>query len=96
LETSRIGPQRLVLAKGIEGAELSGGAVTVSEGGQCHITVLPDELKNLLHASYYKLTLWADGTDGITIEATYHTKIDSMYLIKNQPIRIIRVTRRVE
>ena len=45
--------QQLVLAKGIEGAELSGGAVTVSEGGQCHITVLPDELKNLLHADYY-------------------------------------------
>ena len=42
-----------MLAKGIEGAELSGGAVTVSEGGQCHITVLPDELKNLLHADYY-------------------------------------------
>jgi len=27
LETSLIGPHRLVLAKGIEGAELSGGAV---------------------------------------------------------------------
>ena len=69
LETSRIGPHRLVLAKGIEGAELSGGAVIVSEGGQCHITVLPDELKNLLHADYYELTLWADGADGKTIAA---------------------------
>ena len=61
--------QRLVLAKGIEGAELSGSAVIVSEGGQCHITVLPDELKNLLHADYYELTLWADGADGITVYA---------------------------
>jgi len=34
LETSRIGPQQLVFAKGIEGAELSGGAVIVSEGGR--------------------------------------------------------------
>ena len=58
-----------MFAKGIEGAELSGGAVIVSEGGQCHITVLPDELKNLLHASNYKLTLWADRTDGKTIAA---------------------------
>ena len=58
-----------MLAKGIESAELSGGAVTVSEGGQCHITVLPDELKNLLHADYYELTLWADGADGITVYA---------------------------
>ena len=47
-----------MLAKGIEGAELSGGAVIVSEGRQCHITVLPDELKNLLHADYYGLNIF--------------------------------------